>query len=318
MNSSKRLNDPRRGFAFVVLVVLFSPFYLIIGCAKHPVPPSVPDVESASRPAIEGETLVVISRKGETLSSLSRRYTGKASNWKKIAKANPGIDAQRIRMGQQITIPNILLAGFAKEELIPRPLEKAKIDRPEKLAAAVDESARERRGLLKREPSEMPKSASGIREESLVDSAPRASRNHPSSSARPAVSDTGTAEMSPEKRSTEKKPAVKAPAMAASPEAGTSGKKGGKAGKAEKASPSARERVISSSGYGSLNREMSRLDASLAKAEALAREAKRQQVAASQTGTDSRNSGEAGDVASASVPAVPQFSCNGNRCSKKK
>jgi hypothetical protein len=46
---------------------------------------------------------------GENLILISRWYTGSANNWKRLAKANPGIDPRRIKIGDSILIPEDLL-----------------------------------------------------------------------------------------------------------------------------------------------------------------------------------------------------------------
>jgi hypothetical protein len=46
---------------------------------------------------------------GESLSHISKWYTGKYANWKMIAKANPGLNPNRIRKGEKILIPQALL-----------------------------------------------------------------------------------------------------------------------------------------------------------------------------------------------------------------
>ena len=42
---------------------------------------------------------------GETLSLIARWYTGRYGNWKAIAQANPGLDPNRIAVGDTINIP---------------------------------------------------------------------------------------------------------------------------------------------------------------------------------------------------------------------
>ena len=46
---------------------------------------------------------------GETLSLISKWYTGKYTNWKKIVNHNPEIDPRRIKIGQKIYIPDNML-----------------------------------------------------------------------------------------------------------------------------------------------------------------------------------------------------------------
>jgi len=50
-----------------------------------------------------------VTWRGETLSYISKWYTGKYTNWKRVAKANPRINPNRIRKGDEIVIPTHLL-----------------------------------------------------------------------------------------------------------------------------------------------------------------------------------------------------------------
>ena len=49
-----------------------------------------------------------VTKRGETLSAIARRYTGAASNWKKLEGANPKLNPHRLRLGDKITIPGEL------------------------------------------------------------------------------------------------------------------------------------------------------------------------------------------------------------------
>lgn len=44
-------------------------------------------------------------KKGDTLSSVAQRLLGKASRWREIAVANPGIVPERLKIGQTLVIP---------------------------------------------------------------------------------------------------------------------------------------------------------------------------------------------------------------------
>lgn len=46
-----------------------------------------------------------VSREGETLSAISRWYTGSSTNWEFLLKHNPGLDPQRLRLGDRVGIP---------------------------------------------------------------------------------------------------------------------------------------------------------------------------------------------------------------------
>jgi LysM repeat protein len=47
--------------------------------------------------------------KGESLSMIAQWYTGNAENWKVLAKINPGIDPNRIQMGERVRVPENLM-----------------------------------------------------------------------------------------------------------------------------------------------------------------------------------------------------------------
>ena len=44
-------------------------------------------------------------RKGETLSTISRRYYGTSGLWRRIVEANPGVDTRRLDVGRVLVIP---------------------------------------------------------------------------------------------------------------------------------------------------------------------------------------------------------------------
>ena len=54
-------------------------------------------------------------RKGENLSTISRRYYGKSSCWKRISSANPGVNANRLTIGQKLRIPVLALETEGSE-----------------------------------------------------------------------------------------------------------------------------------------------------------------------------------------------------------
>ena len=51
----------------------------------------------------------VVRWQGETVSFIAQWYTGSWRNWKAIADANPGLDPNRINLGDEILIPAHLL-----------------------------------------------------------------------------------------------------------------------------------------------------------------------------------------------------------------
>lgn len=46
-----------------------------------------------------------VVKQGDTLSGLALRYLGRAGRWREIAALNPGIDPDRIRIGQSLVLP---------------------------------------------------------------------------------------------------------------------------------------------------------------------------------------------------------------------
>lgn len=51
----------------------------------------------------------IVRFSGETLGIISGWYTGTSKNWERIAAANPGLQPERINIGQQINIPSDIL-----------------------------------------------------------------------------------------------------------------------------------------------------------------------------------------------------------------
>lgn len=51
----------------------------------------------------------VVQRDGENLATISRRYTGSASNWKELLKYNPNLNAYDLRAGETVHIPAHLM-----------------------------------------------------------------------------------------------------------------------------------------------------------------------------------------------------------------
>jgi len=55
----------------------------------------------------EGGGKVHIVASGETLSDISKQYYGTTRKWHDIIKANPGVDAESLRVGQKLNIPDL-------------------------------------------------------------------------------------------------------------------------------------------------------------------------------------------------------------------
>jgi hypothetical protein len=76
--------------------------------------------------------------KGETLTHISRWYTGSTGNWKAIAAANPGINPDRIFPGNEIVIPDELLENrtpMPQDVVPPMPKTGAPDTAPARVAA---------------------------------------------------------------------------------------------------------------------------------------------------------------------------------------
>lgn len=73
---------------------------LVVGCA---------DTAPYRRAPLPQPLRHTVERRGETLSAISAWYTGSAKNWADIARANPGVDERRVRIGDVIKIPAVLV-----------------------------------------------------------------------------------------------------------------------------------------------------------------------------------------------------------------
>lgn len=60
--------------------------------------------KASSKPAAAGPGTHVV-KPGDTMGHLSQRYYGSARHWNRIADANPGVDAEWLRVGQELKIP---------------------------------------------------------------------------------------------------------------------------------------------------------------------------------------------------------------------
>lgn len=68
-------------------------------------------IQPNPEPATRRVVVHTISVPGETLSIISQWYTGNPANWREITRATPGIDAQRLRIGQEVNIPVELVSN---------------------------------------------------------------------------------------------------------------------------------------------------------------------------------------------------------------
>jgi nucleoid-associated protein YgaU len=72
------------------------------------------DTAPASDNASTGRTHTVAA--GETLGDISRKHYGTSKHWKKIVEANPGVDAESLKVGQKLNLPDIAGAPAAGNE----------------------------------------------------------------------------------------------------------------------------------------------------------------------------------------------------------
>ncbi len=109
-------------FQWGVLIFLFTGCAYITGRqTSEPKPVAVqPEPDAQENELLPAETkpqqpahiapfVHTVTWPGESLSHISKWYTGKYANWKMIAKANPNLNPNRIRKGEKILIPQALL-----------------------------------------------------------------------------------------------------------------------------------------------------------------------------------------------------------------
>ncbi len=70
-----------------------------------PPAPSTPVEAVASGPVTSGAKTYTV-KKGDLLSTISKQFYGKQSRWELIAQANPGVNANRLRVGTVLNIPD--------------------------------------------------------------------------------------------------------------------------------------------------------------------------------------------------------------------
>ncbi|MFN8392236.1 MAG: LysM peptidoglycan-binding domain-containing protein [Bdellovibrionota bacterium] len=87
--------------------ILLLPCLATVGCMQQTTPPAEYEQSSLlSEPQIVTHTVA----RGETLMSISRKYTGTPKNWKRIASAN-SINPNKLRAGDTLVIPATLVAA---------------------------------------------------------------------------------------------------------------------------------------------------------------------------------------------------------------
>lgn len=86
-----------------------------VGCSEHAPPKVDPNAEAMKHPVVADLEHRV--GPGETMAIISKWYTGKPTNWSAIKAANPGINPNRLKLGQTIIIPGDMVV---RREPIPR------------------------------------------------------------------------------------------------------------------------------------------------------------------------------------------------------
>jgi hypothetical protein len=71
---------------------------------------------------------------GETLSIISKWYTGRGENWRLLARTNPKLDPDRIRIGENIRIPESIME---RSEPLPQEFLPSRSPLPQQQATPV-------------------------------------------------------------------------------------------------------------------------------------------------------------------------------------
>ncbi|MFP4476635.1 MAG: LysM peptidoglycan-binding domain-containing protein [Desulfatibacillaceae bacterium] len=109
-----------RALKILVTTIVVAAFTVgIFGCAAKETRPQrikrvpTPTIKKAEPPPPETRAPIyhfhTVRYPGETLSIIAKWYTGKLSNWRILAQANPELDPNRIRPGDRIRIPRGML-----------------------------------------------------------------------------------------------------------------------------------------------------------------------------------------------------------------
>jgi LysM repeat protein len=74
---------------------------------------AAPPVEPPSTPPEPKAFVHVVRWEGESLSLIAQWYTGSWQNWERVARANPGLNPDRIQIGNRIQVPEELVTRKA-------------------------------------------------------------------------------------------------------------------------------------------------------------------------------------------------------------
>lgn len=103
----------------------------LMSCNEPPKPTIDPNLEANKHPVVADLEHRV--GPGETLAVISQWYTGKPTNWAAIKGANPGLNPNKLRLGQVVIIPGDMVI---RREPIPRSFMKASSAKSNKKAPA--------------------------------------------------------------------------------------------------------------------------------------------------------------------------------------
>lgn len=73
--------------------------------SRPPAPVAVEPAPATLRPPAPPSTRMHVVRKGDTLWSIAKRYLGDGKQWPRLVKANPGLDPQKLHVGQTLKVP---------------------------------------------------------------------------------------------------------------------------------------------------------------------------------------------------------------------
>ncbi|NOY68437.1 MAG: LysM peptidoglycan-binding domain-containing protein [Deltaproteobacteria bacterium] len=91
-------------------------------------------------PEPEASFVHIVTWPGESLSVISKWYTGKITNWRAIADSNPQLDPDRIYIGDEVVIPDELLIT---EKEMPKSFVKLFTVHPKPSAPAIEKRPEE-------------------------------------------------------------------------------------------------------------------------------------------------------------------------------
>ncbi len=105
-------------------------------------PPVLEEVEEDPEETEPTEFIHTVQWPGETLSLIAKWYTGKVGLWQTLAKANPGLNPNRIFIGDQIRIPmDLMIKDKPMPKSVVRPAAPVSKPEPESESSEEPEAA---------------------------------------------------------------------------------------------------------------------------------------------------------------------------------